>query len=308
MDEFLRIPKLQVEELSRAFEDLVPVYDSSSHAIAETEKFQRLHQAIIDLRYVSLKIVSGQCAALAQEIATQKSTEVSLTCSGFEFLVPQEIAAVLSLMAMHGIRNALDHGRAKTLDFSAQFESGQLVFQVRDDGVGLDLSKIGLRAIELQVADASEVNCLSDEEKTAFLFRAGFSTREPSEITEWSGRGIGLDAVQNAIQSVRGIVTLRPHVDGGCVLRAEIPLSSVCVAVKKISGKTGACLFVHRNDSSPDYRVFRQLEEVWKKSGPPWLKRCFELSGGPVFVTRISGDEGFPFAVLVQPEWISELS
>ena len=308
MDEFLRIPKHQVEELSRSFEDLVPAFDSLSQMEPEAEKFKRLQQAMIGLRYVHLKVLSGQCVALAQEIAIQKSSEVGMTVSGFEFQVPLEISAVLSLMAMHGIRNALDHGRAKTLDFSAKLESGQLVFQIRDDGIGLDFSKIVLRAIELQLVDATEVIQLSDEEKIRFLFRPGFSTREATEVTEWSGRGIGLDAVQNAVKSVNGIISLNGHADGGSVLRAEIPLTSLCIAVKKVTGKTGESLFVHRNDSSPDFRIFRQLEEVWKKSGPTWLKRCFELSGGPVFVTRISGDEGFPFAVLVQSEWLSELS
>ena len=308
MDEFLRVSKDQLEELSRAFEDLVPAYDSLSHAVLETEKFHRLQQAIIDLRYVTMQTLRGQCSALAKEIALQKGTEVQVTSSGFEFLIPQEVASVFSLMTMHGIRNALDHGRAQLLEFYAGFETGKVIFQIRDDGVGLDFEKIVKRALEMSLGDASVIEKLSEEEKIQFLFKSGFSTRESSETTEWSGRGIGLDAVRTAIHGVNGKILLHPHPNGGCVLRAEVPLSSVCLAVKKVVGKFGASFYVHRNDSSPDYRVFRQLEDVWKKSGPSWLKKCFELSGGPVFVTRISGDDGFPFAVLAQAEWLLEFS
>jgi two-component system sensor histidine kinase and response regulator WspE len=136
----------------------------------------------------------------------------------------------------HILRNALDHGleepseRAEAgkpesckLEVEARHNAGMLVITVSDDGRGIDLDKIRNKVIDRNLADERIARELSDSELLEFLFLPAFSTAK--EVTEVSGRGVGLDVVHSMVQSVGGSVRIQSQLGSGTTFRLELPIT-----------------------------------------------------------------------------------
>jgi len=137
---------------------------------------------------------------------------------------------------LHLIRNAVDHGvetpevrraAGKTdtaiLEISATTRRDEVIITVRDDGRGLDLESIRKTAISRGLAAVAGLERLSDEQTIELLFQPGFSTA--TGVTEISGRGVGLDAVRNATESLGGKVTLSRDPGGGARAELRLPVN-----------------------------------------------------------------------------------
>lgn len=153
----------------------------------------------------------------------------------------------------HLLRNAVDHGieppalRARkgkpeegVVQLRARHHAGMLVLEVSDDGAGIDLERVAQAVVKRRFATAEQVEQMTEEELLAFLFLPGFSMSQ--QVTEVSGRGVGLDVVQHEIRRMRGNVRLLQNPDQGCLFHLELPLtlSVVRALVVTIGGEAYA--------------------------------------------------------------------
>jgi two-component system chemotaxis sensor kinase CheA len=157
----------------------------------------------------------GNAKQLAESLG--KQVDISLSLSGV--LVAADVAAALDVAVLHALRNAVDHGieppdeRAAKgkpsparISISGQMTPETVTVSVEDDGRGIDVDQVRARAVERRVLDGETARRTSNAELLDLLFLSGFSTRK--ETTSVSGRGVGLDAVKNALRRVEGSVSL----------------------------------------------------------------------------------------------------
>ncbi len=173
---------------------------------------------------------------LIRDIANSLNKKVKLEIKGEDTPVDREILEKLDAPLNHIIRNAIDHGietpevrRQKgkdetgTITVSASHQSGRLSIQVKDDGRGVDIENLRHKILEKELVSSSMADNLSKSELLDFLFLPSFSTR--NEITEISGRGVGLDIVHSALQDVRGKLHADTELDQGMQISMELPLT-----------------------------------------------------------------------------------
>ena len=110
-----------------------------------------------------------------------------------------------------------------TLQLRASHQGNQVVIEIRDDGRGVDVHKVKAKAIQRSLVTAEEAARLSEAELLEIIFRPGFSTAD--QITEVSGRGVGLDVVQAVLQRLKGVVEIETHPGQGTKFRLKLPLT-----------------------------------------------------------------------------------
>ncbi|NJO49654.1 MAG: hybrid sensor histidine kinase/response regulator, partial [Leptolyngbyaceae cyanobacterium RM2_2_4] len=183
------------------------------------EKQQRLlsgtRDALMQARMLPLSEVLNRFPPVLQQLETLHGKRVTLKLRGTGVLVDKAIAEKLYDPLLHLIRNAFDHGieplpqrralgkpPAGTIELNAYRHGGRTVIEVRDDGAGIDPQKIRQRAIERNLFAPLAAYNLSAAELLELLFEPGFSTAP--QVSELSGRGIGLDVVRSQMQSING--------------------------------------------------------------------------------------------------------
>lgn len=184
------------------------------------ELFRRLHRVVRD---TSLKL----------------NKRADLLVSGGDLLLDRAVAELLNEALLHLLHNAIDHGLEApdkrlqagklaqgTLRVTARADSGWLVFTVSDDGAGIDLSRVRATAVARGLL-AADLEALP-ETLHALLFTPGFSTA--TEVTHYSGRGVGLDAVQDAVMALNGSIRLSSQAGIGTCVEIRLPLEPAAVA------------------------------------------------------------------------------
>ena len=173
---------------------------------------------------------------MVRDLARQLGKEVELQISGEATPVDREVLERLEAPLTHLLRNAVDHGletpqerlqagkpRAGQIRMEARHVAGLLMIAIEDDGQGVSLERLR-RAVAAKNHTTPEVAAnLSDEELLDFLFLPGFSLRE--EVTEISGRGVGLDVVQNMVKSVGGSIRMSTQPGSGMRFHLHLPLT-----------------------------------------------------------------------------------
>lgn len=203
--------------------------------VARSNKILReLQDLSTSLRMVPLRPVFNRVARVARDAARKNHKEIRLVTSGEETELDRNMVSALADPLVHMVRNAIDHGietaaerRAANkpetgiLNISAYHEGGNVVVEITDDGRGLDREKILARARERGVIDKDEV--LSDHDILHLIFAPGFSTAEA--VTAISGRGVGMDVVKKAVESLRGRVEIQSVPGQGTRFQIQLPLT-----------------------------------------------------------------------------------
>ena len=197
-------------------------------------------------------VLAGQ-ARMLRDLGRSLGKQVRLEIDGENTQVDRDVLERLEAPLTHLLRNAVDHGieppalRARKgkpeegmVQLRARHHAGMLVLEVGDDGAGVDLERVGQAVIKRRFATAEQVQQMTEEELLAFLFLPGFSMSQ--QVTEVSGRGVGLDVVQHEIRRMRGNVRLLQNADQGCLFHLELPLtlSVVRALVVTIGGEAYA--------------------------------------------------------------------
>lgn len=210
----------------------------------------RLYQEVLESRMRPFSDGIEGFARLARDLARDLNKKVTLEIKGKNTPVDRDILEKLESPLNHLLRNAIDHGIETPVEriaagkpeeglvrIEAHHRGGMLVIMVSDDGKGLDLERIRKKVIREHKASPEMVQKLSDAELVDFLFLAGFSTSK--SITELSGRGMGLNTVQEMVQEVGGFVRVNFQPGHGTTFQLQLPLtlSVIHALIVSISGE-----------------------------------------------------------------------
>ncbi|WP_379485696.1 chemotaxis protein CheA [Novosphingobium soli] len=197
-----------------------------------------LHRALSRVRLVPLEPSLRRLPRLAREIAETLGKQVTFTLAGAAIEVDKQIADGLFEPLLHLVRNAIDHGveppQARnaagkdavgrvTLEFRR--EGDAIIATLSDDGAGMDLPRIRRAAVDRALISKEAADALDDAEALRLIFRPGFSTA--AEVSEISGRGVGMDAVQAAIARLRGAIEIDSQPGTGTRFRIRLPVQAL---------------------------------------------------------------------------------
>ncbi|AFL72396.1 chemotaxis protein CheA [Thiocystis violascens] len=216
-----------VRELSREIKSQYSVINR----IAE-----EMQDAIMQVRLLPVSFVFQRFPRLVRDLAHKLNKDVRLVMEGESTEADKNIIEALADPLMHIVRNSLDHGLESPaerqaagkpgegrLTIQARQESDRVLIEIADDGRGIDPAVIRQKAYEKGIVDEATLERLTDQDAVNLVFAAGFSTAE--QITDVSGRGVGMDVVRDAIAKVNGSIELRSQVGQGTQLRLSLPLS-----------------------------------------------------------------------------------
>lgn len=186
------------------------------------------------IRMVPIGETFNRFERVVRDLSREKNKKIELKIIGGETELDKTLIDKISDPLIHLIRNSVDHGigtpaeRGKagksasgTLTLNAYHETGSIVIEVSDDGNGLDKDAILSKAVEQGLIKDNQV--LTDYEIFQFIFQPGFSTAK--EVSNTSGRGVGMDVVKKNIESLRGTVVLESEKGTGTTVRIHLPLT-----------------------------------------------------------------------------------
>ncbi len=195
-----------------------------------------LQRSVMKIRMVPVDQLFRRFPRIVRDVARQCGRDVDLELRGQETDLDKGILDAIAEPLTHLVRNAVSHGiepaeqrrsqgkppRGK-IGLNAYHQGNQVVVEISDDGRGIDAQKIRNKAIELGMLTAEEAPRLSDAESLDYIFRPGFSTAE--QVTEVSGRGVGMDVVQSVIQRMKATIHVDTCVGQGTTFRLKLPLT-----------------------------------------------------------------------------------
>jgi len=193
-----------------------------------------LQKTAMAMRLVPVGPLFRRMGRLVRDLSRQFGKKIEMEMQGEDIELDRTIVEELADPLMHMVRNAADHGielpddrqrqgknPVARLLLKAQHQAGQVVIEVMDDGRGLDKNRIRAKAIEKGLVSADED--LPDAEIHNLIFRPGFSTA--SEVTNVSGRGVGMDVVRKHIEKLRGRIEIRSTPGVGSTFLLKLPLT-----------------------------------------------------------------------------------
>lgn len=217
-------------------EDFVPsCLPKLREAVAAMERNTReLHERVMGIRMLPIGTLFQRYTRTLYDIAQATGKQIRLELSGEDTEIDKSMLELLGDPLTHLIRNSADHGieapevrlaagkpAEGVINLKAHHRSGRIVIEGSDDGAGIDAERIRSKAIEsgLIAADAQ----ISDEQARMLIFEPGFSTKD--EISDLSGRGVGMDVVKRNVLQMNGTVALTSEIGRGTTVMIELPLT-----------------------------------------------------------------------------------
>lgn len=217
-----------------------------------------LQYSVMDARLVGVGTLLNRFPRVVRDVATSEGKEVELTMNGQDTQIDRNVLQVIADALLHLVRNAVSHGLETPaervaagknptgqLSLVALTEREDVLIQVSDDGKGIDTEVVRKKAIERGLTTAGVAANLDDQAVWSFLFEPGFSTA--SQVTDISGRGVGLDVVKRALDSLGGQLRVDSEPGKGTTFTLVLPTS---IAVKgallvELDGRAYAVALMH---------------------------------------------------------------
>ncbi|MGE0489335.1 MAG: chemotaxis protein CheW [Vulcanimicrobiota bacterium] len=195
-----------------------------------------LQEHIMQTRMQPIGTVLKRFPRLVRDLAAQTGKEVRLTIEGQDTGLDRTVVEAIKDPLTHILRNSIDHGLEPpeqrvaagkppqgNIHIRAYHEGGQVTIEFIDDGRGIDPANIREKAIARGVLTRQEADTMSDRDLLSILFRPGFSTA--AEVTNLSGRGVGMDVVKSSTEKIGGSIDLQSAVGQGTTVKMRIPLT-----------------------------------------------------------------------------------
>jgi len=195
-----------------------------------------LQRSVMKVRMVPVEQLFRRFPRMVRDAAKRCDKQVQLVLGGQDTDVDKSLLDAIAEPLTHLVRNAVGHGlesaaerevagkpTAGKLRLDAYHQGNQLIVEVSDDGRGIDENKVKSKAIKANLVSADEVEAMSSAEVLDLIFRPGFSTAD--EITEISGRGVGLDVVRSVLHRLKGSVEVDTRPSRGTRFRLKLPLT-----------------------------------------------------------------------------------
>ncbi len=243
----IRVPAAKLDQFVNLVGELVTVQArlvelaarrEDPDVVAVSEEIERLTSALrensISIRMLPIRATFERFRRLVHDLARDLHKEVELTIEGADTELDKSVIDQLNDPLMHLIRNSMDHGieppetrlaaskrRGATIHLSARHSGDSVLISVADDGGGIDAEAVRNRAIEkgLVAADAP----LTEAEIFAFILAPGFSTAR--QVTDVSGRGVGMDVVRRSVEALRGTIDIASKSGNGTSVTLRLPLT-----------------------------------------------------------------------------------
>jgi len=204
----------------------------SSESIGQL--IEEVRDTALSLRMVQIGETFTRFQRVVRDVSKELGKDITLIVSGAETELDKTVVEKIGDPLMHLVRNSMDHGIEKadvraergkplqgTIQLNARHDSGSIVIEVSDDGGGLNKDKILAKALEKGIVAPGQT--LTDQEIYKLIFAAGFSTAE--QVTNLSGRGVGMDVVRQNIEALRGTISIDSEMGVGSTMRIRLPLT-----------------------------------------------------------------------------------
>jgi len=218
-----------------------------------TRQIGDLHHHVLQVRMMPLESVTGRLPRLVRDLCRKTGKEIRFHLAGEEIELDRAILETLADPLVHMVRNAVDHGIEKRgeITVSARREKDMVLVEVADDGRGMDADLIRRKALKKGLLSPGQAKALLDREVLQLICLPGFSTA--TELTETSGRGVGMDVVKAAVESLGGTLEIRSAPGAGSRMVLKLPLSVAIIQILLVECDGRTLAF-------PITRVVRTLE------------------------------------------------
>ena len=255
--DLVQIPVRKLDNLLNLVGELIIERDSlialgieKGHSSSEYARIQRitsdLQYGVMDVRLVQVGFLFNKFHRVIRDAAIIEGKKVNLILEGTEIEIDRNILKIMSDSLIHLIRNSVGHGiempenrklagkeEVGNVHLRARNEKDTVIIEISDDGNGIDANAIKRKAIEKKLITKEFADTLTKDEIIQIIFEPGFSNAE--KITEVSGRGVGMDVVKRATESIGGKIQVHTQIGKGSIVTLSLPSS---MAVK------GALLFM----------------------------------------------------------------
>ncbi|MGB9463753.1 MAG: chemotaxis protein CheA [Candidatus Acidiferrum sp.] len=216
----------------------------------QSRVLDELHKCVLKIRMVPVEQLFRRFPRVVRDVAKQCGKDVALDVAGQNTDLDKSILDALGEPLMHLVRNAVDHGiepaderltagkpARGTVYLNAYHQGTQVVIEVRDDGRGIDSAHVRQQAVKRGIIKPEESARLTDQEALNLIFESGFSTA--TEVTEVSGRGVGMDVVRSVLDRLKGTVQISTQKSRGTTfqLRAPLTLASIQTLLFRVGGR-----------------------------------------------------------------------
>ncbi|NER62614.1 chemotaxis protein CheA [Pseudomonas sp. MAFF212427] len=201
---------------------------------AVQQHVEQIRERALKLRMVEVGETFNRFHRVVRDVSQALDKQIALSIHGGDTELDKTLIDRIADPLVHLVRNAIDHGieapaerRAAgkpeqgQLRLNAYHDSGMIVLEIQDDGRGLNTAKIREKAIARGMLDSDTL--ISDQDIHMLIFEAGFSTAE--QVSNLSGRGVGMDVVRSAIDQLRGVIEIDSTPGLGCTFRIRLPLT-----------------------------------------------------------------------------------
>ena len=195
-----------------------------------------LQIAVMKTRMLPIGKVFNKFPRMIRDLSRELGKKIELEISGEETELDKSIVEEIGDPLVHIIRNSCDHGvesiekrvaagkpETGTIGLKAYNEGNHIVIEITDDGAGMDPDFLRTKSIEKGVITEKEADMMTDKEAFTLIFRPGFSTA--AQVTNVSGRGVGMDVVKTNIEKLNGIIDIESELGKGTVMKLKIPLT-----------------------------------------------------------------------------------
>lgn len=263
----VRVNKAKLDNLVNLVGELITAKNTLKYLLAEvistspklrselkalSMRFERLsydfQASVMALRMTPVEELFRRYNRTVRDLAKALNKNVVLKTEGEDVEIDRSVIEQLSDPMTHLVRNAIDHGiepveeRRKlgkpdygTVTLRAYYKGNSVCVEVEDDGRGIDVNKIKLKALDKGLITEEQAMNMNDDEALQLIFLPGFSTAE--KVSDLSGRGVGMDVVKTNVESIGGKVSVKTQLGKGTVITMSIPLS--LMAVKGLLIKVG---------------------------------------------------------------------
>jgi two-component system chemotaxis sensor kinase CheA len=289
-----------------------------------------LQGAVMKTRMQPIKKVFGRFPRVVRDLARTLKKEITLELEGEETDLDKNLVEALADPLVHLVRNSVDHGiempedrkaagkpTMGTVKLSASQEGDHILLSIIDDGKGMDPDKLKEIAVSRGVMDADAAARMSNEEAFNLIFAPGFSTK--TEISEVSGRGVGMDVVKTKINQLNGSVKIDSKMGVGTTLEIKVPLTlailptlMIVIGTQTFALPLGSVNEIINLDMKKTNTVDSQLTMIVRSKAIPlfylgeWLARGevnFDKTTGHVVVVQIGTQQlGFVVDALIGQE------
>ena len=232
-----------VSELIIAKNSIVSASENAENSQGVTEHIEylervttNLHESVMKVRMMPIETVTQKFPKMVRDLSKKLDKQMKLVITGEETELDRTVIDEIGDPLMHLLRNSADHGlessdvrisRGKdpvgNIELNAYQDGNNVVIEVKDDGNGIDVEKIRDKAIEKGSITPAQAEVMTDKEIIDLLFQPSFSTAK--EVTDVSGRGVGLDVVKTKIESLGGDIEVKTVLGEGSTFIIRLPLT-----------------------------------------------------------------------------------